>query len=113
MDMGDGSISFANVIFNFPHRPTVPVLQGMTFSVQAGQSVALVGPSGSGKSTVVQLLQRFFDPTEGSITVGGVDLRSFNVAWWRRQLGFVSQEPLLFDMSLAENVRYGRQDATQ
>jgi len=111
-ELGDGSIEFQKVLFCFPHRPGQLVLQGLSFRVEAGQSVALVGPSGGGKSTVIQLLQRFYDPKEGSVKVGGADLRSLDVAWWRRQLGFVGQEPVLFDVSLEENVRYGCPEAT-
>jgi len=112
-DLGDGSIEFKDVRFNFPHQPGgMMVLKGLSFKVSAGQSVALVGPSGSGKSTVIQLLQRYYDPTSGSVLVGGVDLRSFDIAWWRQQIGFVGQEPVLFNVSLEENVRYGKPDAT-
>jgi len=110
--LGDGSIEFKNVEFNFPHRPDTPVLKGISFYVSPGQSVALVGPSGSGKSTVIQLLQRFYDASNGVIAVGGTDLLSFDVAWWRQQIGFVGQEPILFDQSLEENVKYGKPDAT-
>jgi len=111
--MGSGNIAFDNVVFSYPARPTAPVLQGLSFNVAAGQTVALVGPSGSGKTTVTQLLQRFYDPIQGSIKIGGVDLRQFDVAWWRRQLGYVGQEPVLFDMSLEDNVRYGCFEATK
>ena len=87
-------------------------LKKLNFTIHAGQSVAFVGFSGSGKSTVIQLLQRFYDPQCGSIRVGGIELRDLNVAWWRRQLGVVAQEPVLFDVSLEENVRYGCPEAT-
>jgi len=110
--LGDGRIEFRDVRFNYPHRPDMLVLQGLSFQVSAGQSVALVGPSGSGKSTVIQLLQRFYDPAGGAVLVGGVDLRSFDVNWWRQQVGFVSQEPVLFNMSLEDNIKYGKPDAT-
>jgi len=112
-DLGNGKIEFDDVKFTYPHRPELPVLHGLSFSVTKGQSVALVGPSGSGKSTVIQLLLRFYDPTSGSLLVGGVDLKQFNVAWWRKRVGFVGQEPILFDMSLMDNVKYGTPDATQ
>lgn len=112
-DLGDGSIEFRDIRFNFPHRADTTVLQGMSFKVTKGQSVALVGPSGSGKSTVIQLLQRFYDPGSGQILVGGVELATFDVSWWRKQVGFVGQEPLLFDVSLEDNVKYGNPDATQ
>lgn len=109
---GDGSIEFQHVNFWYPHRSEVRVLKNLNFTIEKGQSVALVGFSGSGKSTVIQLLQRFYDPQAGAILVGGQDLRQLNVAWWRQQLGIVGQEPVLFDMSLEENVKYGYPEAT-
>jgi len=112
-NLGDGSIRFENVNFYYPHRQEMCVLQGLNFTVSAGQTVAFVGPSGSGKSTVIQLLLRFYDPSSGAIKVGGVELQCFNIAWWRRRVGLVGQEPVLFDMSLEENVKYGYPEATR
>lgn len=75
--------------------------------------MALVGSSGSGKSTVAWLLERFYDPREGKILIGGHDLRELNASWLRgRVLGLISQEPILFATSVRENIRYGRPDAT-
>lgn len=111
-NLGDGTIAFQDVRFFYPHRPELQVLQAISFKVLQGQSVAFVGPSGCGKSTIFQLLQRFYDASEGAILIGGVDLKSFDVAFWRSQIGFVGQEPVLFDMSLEENVKYGKQEAT-
>jgi len=111
--LGDGNIEFKNVSFFYPHRPETRVLRRLNFRIEKGQSVAFVGFSGSGKSTVIQLLQRFYDPQGGAIRVGGVDLRDLNVAWWRRQVGMVGQEPILFDTTLEENVKYGCPEATQ
>ena len=96
-----------SVHFNYPARPEVKVLQGMTAAVKPGQTLALVGPSGCGKSTVVSLLERFYDPALGSLTLEGVDLRDLNLSWLRTQIGIVSQEPVLFDASVADNIRYG------
>ena len=76
-------------------------------SVKPGQTLALVGPSGCGKSTVVSLLERFYDPVLGSLSLEGVDLRDLNLKWLRTQIGIVSQEPVLFDASIADNIRYG------
>ena len=75
--------------------------------------MALVGASGCGKSTVIQLIQRFYDPLEGSVEIDGVDIRQLNVKWMRNQIGVVSQEPVLFAKSIAENIRYGRDGITQ
>ncbi|CAE7732669.1 ABCB1 [Symbiodinium pilosum] len=111
--LGDGSLEFKDVYFWYPHRPEVCVLKKLNFTIQKGQSVALVGFSGSGKSTVIQLIQCFYNPQRGSIRVGGQELGDLNLAWWRRQLGVVGQEPVLFDMSLFENVRYGSPEATE
>eukprot|EP00439_Symbiodinium_sp_Y106_P056664 s281_g7.t5 len=120
--IGDGNIEFKDVYFWYPHRPEVRVLKKLNFTIEKGQAVALVGFSGSGKSTVIQLLQRFYDPQAGSIQVGGQNLRDLNVAWWRKQVGMVGQEPVLFDVTLEEslgqdglvkrNVRYGHLEAT-
>ena len=76
-------------------------------SVKPGQTLALVGPSGCGKSTIVSLVERFYDPVNGNVTLEGKDLRELNLSWLRRQIGIVSQEPVLFDASIAENIRYG------
>merc|ERR1712193_564892 len=108
-------IVFEKVSFFYPHRPEVQVLKDFSVNVTEGQTVALVGPSGSGKSTIVQLLMRFYDVEagSGSITVGGTDLRRLDVSWWRSCIGFVGQEPVLFDASLEDNLKYGRADATR
>ena len=94
-------------MFEYPSRPGVKVLQGMSLTVKPGQTVALVGPSGCGKSTVVSLIERFYDPLSGSLSLDGTELRDLNIGWLRSQVGIVSQEPVLFDTSIAENIRYG------
>ena len=73
----------------------------------AGKTVALVGPSGCGKSTCVQLLQRFYDPVRGRITIDGHDLKTVKVRWWRENIGVVGQEPVLFSMTIRDNIKYG------
>ncbi|KAF4729368.1 hypothetical protein FOZ62_018070, partial [Perkinsus olseni] len=83
------------------------ILKGLNLEIPAGQTVALVGPSGGGKSTVFALLQRFYDPDAGRIYLESADLNAVNVSWWRSQCGVVSQEPVLFDLSLGDNVTYG------
>uniref|UniRef100_A0A8C4R9D5 ATP binding cassette subfamily B member 1 n=1 Tax=Eptatretus burgeri TaxID=7764 RepID=A0A8C4R9D5_EPTBU len=102
-----GSIEFQNVHFNYPMRPDVPVLKQLNISVKQGETLALVGSSGCGKSTSVQLLERFYDPLRGRLILDGKDLKSLNIAWLRDQMGIVSQEPVLFDCSIAENIAYG------
>ena len=86
------------------------VLKGLSLSVQQGKTLALVGPSGCGKSTVVSLIERFYDPSleeSGKVEVDKRDLRSLNIQWLRSKIGLVSQEPVLFDGSIADNIRYG------
>lgn len=83
------------------------MLKGVTLSVKAGHTLALVGPSGSGKSTVVSLINKFYNPAYGSITLDGVSLGDLETKWLRQQVGIVSQEPVLFDMSIADNIKYG------
>ncbi|ELU12561.1 hypothetical protein CAPTEDRAFT_175467 [Capitella teleta] len=102
-----GSLEFRDVHFVYPSRPTVPVLQGLNLGVEQGKTMALVGSSGCGKSTSVQLIERFYDPAEGSVLLDGVDTRDLNIAWLRSQIGIVSQEPILFDTSIRENIAYG------
>nr|KAG5689387.1 hypothetical protein BaRGS_017671 [Batillaria attramentaria] len=102
-----GQVGVRSVVFHYPTRPTVPVLNELTVAVEPGQTLALVGGSGCGKSTVLQLLQRFYDPDAGAMTIDGRDLRQMDLRWFRQQLGIVSQEPTLFDGSIASNIAYG------
>jgi ATP-binding cassette subfamily B protein len=108
----DGRIGYEAVRFRYPTRPDVEVLQGVDLAVAPGEVVALVGPSGGGKSTMGALLSRLYDPTGGRVTLDGVDLRELDPAWLRRLVGVVSQEPVLFSTTIADNVRYGRPGAT-
>ncbi|KAL5517017.1 hypothetical protein EMCRGX_G002482 [Ephydatia muelleri] len=108
----DSSLEFKDIKFKYPTRPDVQILKGFNLKVPVGKTVALVGPSGCGKSTVIQLLQRFYDPSGGEVCVGGRNIRTLNLKWLRRHIGLVSQEPVLFDTTIAENIRFGRQDAT-
>ena len=75
--------------------------------MKSGQTLALVGPSGSGKSTIISLIERFYDSKNGDILLDGVDINDLNISWLRSQISLVSQEPVLFDMSIADNIRYG------
>ena len=102
-----GSITLKEMRFSYPTRPNAPILQGLSVSVKSGQTLALVGPSGCGKSTVVSLIERFYDPLAGLLTLDERDLRDLNIRWLRSQIGIVFQEPVLFDASIADNIRYG------
>lgn len=104
----DGHFTFSNIVFNYPTRPDVLVLKGLNAEVKPGQTVALVGQSGCGKSTCIQLLERFYDPNEGTVTLdNNMNTKSVNINFLRGKMGIVSQEPVLFDCSIAENIRYG------
>ncbi len=102
-----GEITLDNVQFNYPSRPSVPVLRGLSLAFPAGKTAALVGASGSGKSTIVALVERFYDPLEGSVKIDGVDIRDLNIKWLRSQIGLVSQEPTLFNTTIKGNVAHG------
>uniref|UniRef100_X2B039 Bile salt export pump n=1 Tax=Capitella teleta TaxID=283909 RepID=X2B039_CAPTE len=102
-----GVVEFKDVKFSYPTRSTVPVLRGLDLEVLMGKTVALVGSSGCGKSTSVQMMERFYDPAEGTVLVDGMDVRNLNISWLRSQIGIVSQEPVLFDCSIRENIAYG------
>ncbi|KAF8560723.1 hypothetical protein P879_05234 [Paragonimus westermani] len=108
----NGNIVFRNVSFAYANRRDVPILQNFNLNLQAGQTVALVGPSGSGKSTIIHMILRFYDPTEGEILVEGVDLRTLDLKHHRSRLGCVQQEPVLFEGTVADNIRMGKIDAT-
>ncbi|KAH1178538.1 hypothetical protein KIL84_012240, partial [Mauremys mutica] len=88
------------------------ILKGLNLKVQSGKTIALVGSSDCGKSTAIQLLQRFYDPVQGEITLDGRDIRTLNIKWLRERIGLVSQEPILFATTIAENIRCGREDIT-
>ncbi|XP_023564472.1 multidrug resistance protein 1-like, partial [Octodon degus] len=107
-----GNLEFRNIHFSYPSRKEVKILKGLNLKVQSGQTVALVGNSGCGKSTTVQLLQRLYDPSEGTVTIDGQDIRTINVRYLREIIGVVSQEPVLFATTIAENIRYGRENVT-
>nr|CAD7409119.1 unnamed protein product [Timema cristinae] len=108
----NGSIEFKNIHFKYPSRPDVKVLQGMNLTINPGETVALVGSSGCGKSTCVQLIQRFYDPIHGSISLDGENIKNLNVAWLRSNIGVVGQEPILFQTTIAENIRFGNEQAS-
>jgi ATP-binding cassette subfamily B (MDR/TAP) protein 1 len=102
-----GCIHFSHVKFNYPTRPDIPILKDLELKIKPGQTVAFVGASGSGKSTSIQLLQRFYDPIDGQVLLDGHDLRKLDISWLRSQMGVVSQEPVLFNMSIRQNLMLG------
>ncbi|CAI5507823.1 unnamed protein product [Closterium sp. Naga37s-1] len=103
-----GEVQFQAVCFAYPARPSVVVLQDFNLVVTAGQTVALVGESGSGKSTVVALVERFYDPQSGAVLLDGRSIAALNLRWLRQHMGLVSQEPALFNISIRDNIAYGR-----
>jgi ATP-binding cassette subfamily B protein len=107
-----GEVSFEAITFAYPGRPDLPALRGFSLHVRPGERVALVGPSGAGKSTVFRLLLRFYDPQHGRVVLDGVDLRDADPAEVRARLALVAQDSPLFSGSAAENVRFGREDAS-
>lgn len=107
-----GDIAFDKVTFHYPARPGVKALNGVSFKVAPGETVALVGPSGAGKSTIFQLLLRFFDPSSGQVTLDGQDLRDLEREEFRKSLALVPQDPVIFADTARENIRFGRPDAT-
>ena len=105
-----GQIKFQGVHFSYPTRPDTQVLHDFSINIEPGQNIALVGSSGSGKSTTVQLLQRFYDALQGKILIDGKNIKEYNVQWLRSQIGVVSQEPVLFNMSVRNNLLLGKTD---
>ena len=108
-----GEVSMSAVDFAYPGRPDLPALKGFSLTVRPGETVALVGPSGAGKSTVFRLLLRFYDPQSGLVSVDGVDVRAADPVEVRNRFAWVSQEAPLFSGSALENIRFGREDATE
>jgi len=108
-----GPIRFENVTFSYPTRPAVKIFNNLDFEIPQGTNVAIVGPSGGGKSTIASLMLRFYSPTTGTIKINGVDVSTMNVKSLRRKIGVVSQEPVLFSGTIADNIAYGKPDATR
>jgi len=106
----EGSLQFDHVYFRYPTRTNALVHRGLTFEVKAGQKIALVGGSGCGKSTCIQLLERFYDPEIGCVRIDGVDIKEINIKALRSCLSLVGQEPVLFDGTIMENIKYGAID---
>ena len=106
-----GEITFEHVAFGY--NPDAPVLRDVNFTIQPGQMVGIVGPTGGGKSTVVSLIPRFYDPSTGTVRVDSVDIREYTLEGLRKHIGFVLQETVLFRGTVAENIAYGRPNATR
>ncbi len=107
-----GEISFNNISFRYPTRADVTVLKNMSFNIAPGEKVALVGPSGSGKSTIISLLMRSYEPNDGAITVDGQNAKNYPLTAYRRNIGIVPQEVMLFGGTIRENIAYGRPGAS-
>jgi len=108
-----GDIEFKDVHFTYPQRPDTELFKGLSFKISAGQILALVGPSGAGKSSVVSLLERFYNPSESQILIDGIEIRDYNLKFLRDQIALVGQEPVLFAGTIAENIAYGKPNASQ
>ncbi|CAK7348532.1 unnamed protein product [Dovyalis caffra] len=109
LDDVKGEIELHRISFKYPTRPDIQIFRDLSLVIHSGKTVALVGESGSGKSTVISLLQRFYDPDSGHITLDGVDIQSLQLKWLRWQMGLVSQEPVLFNDTIRANIAYGKQ----
>lgn len=107
-----GEIAFESVNFNYPARPDIPALRDVNLTIQPGETVALVGPSGAGKTTIIQMIQRFYDPLSGQVTLDGTPLKDMDRHHFRQHLALVPQDPVIFAATARENIRFGRPDAT-
>ena len=108
-----GMIRFENVQFHYPTRPETPALDGVTLDIAPGETVAFVGPSGAGKTTILQMLLRYYDPQSGHVLLDGVDVATLEREAYRKHLALVPQDPVIFAASAAENIAFGRPDASQ
>ncbi|KAG2591011.1 hypothetical protein PVAP13_5NG450640 [Panicum virgatum] len=108
LDEVKGDIDFRHVSFKYPSRPDVQIFSDFTLHIPSGKTVALVGESGSGKTTVISLLERFYNPDSGAISLDGVEIKSLKVNWLRDRMGLVGQEPVLFNDTIRANIAYGK-----
>ena len=107
-----GQLAFEDVHFSYPSRPQISALDGISLTINPGETVAFVGPSGAGKTTIIQLILRFYDPSSGRITLDGVDLRDVTRSAFRDAIALVPQDPVIFATSALDNIRFGRPDAS-
>ncbi|KAF1296159.1 multidrug ABC transporter ATP-binding protein [Enterococcus sp. JM4C] len=108
-----GYIEFKNVTFAYPGHSESPVIRNVSFTASPGETVAFIGSTGSGKSTLIQLIPRFYDVSEGQVLIDGEDVKKYKLSALRQKIGFIPQKALLFTGTIAENLRYGKEDATQ
>lgn len=108
-----GDIEFRNVSFKYPMRPDVTIFEDLNLKTSAGKSLAVVGQSGSGKSTVIALIMRFYDPISGGVMVDGYDIKTLNLRSLRLKMSLVQQEPALFSTTIYENIKYGKEEASE
>jgi ATP-binding cassette subfamily B (MDR/TAP) protein 1 len=112
LDQVRGELEFESVRFVYPSRPNMTILKDFNLQIPAGQTIALVGSSGSGKSTAIALVQRFYDASEGTVKIYGVDIKKLKLKSIRSKMGLVSQDHALFGTSIKENILFGKPDAT-
>lgn len=108
-----GYVEFKNVTFAYPGHAESPVIRNVSFTASPGETVAFIGSTGSGKSTLIQLIPRFYDVTKGQVLIDGIDVREYSLSALRNKIGFIPQKALLFTGTIAENLHYGKEDATQ
>ena len=108
-----GYVTFENVTFAYPGHAESPVIRNVSFTAKPGETVAFIGSTGSGKSTLIQLIPRFYDVSEGRVLVDGIDVRDMSMEALRQKIGYIPQKALLFSGTIAENLRYGKEDATK
>jgi len=108
----EGIVSFEDVHFNYPSRKDFNVINGISFSIDKGKTIAIVGPSGAGKTTMTQLMLRFYDPVSGAITIDGKNIKEYPLSILRSQMALVPQDVLLFGGTIKENILYGKHNAS-